>query len=101
MAEEEDCFADYIWNSAGELVKDETTGEVQDECDYNSDEDGRAEEINDEDTMELDQAIEEEILEPIVIGKNENENSLSDVAVVQEQLVEQEIKTSERQLGNK
>lgn len=81
---EEDCFADYIWNSAGELVKRGRATEVQDESDYNNVEEGIVEEINDKETMQLDQTIEDEISEPIVLSTNENSVSEDDDDEVQE-----------------
>lgn len=97
LVEEEHYFADYIWNSAGELVKRVKTTEVQDEIDYNNEEEENVAEIIDE-TMQLDETIEEEILEPIVISTNEN--SVSEDDVVQEQLVKHSIGQETETPGN-
>lgn len=101
QVEENKCFSDYIWNSAGELVKREITAqveeEVQDESDYNNEEDSQVEDVNEEETMQLEET-EEDNLEPIVINTNENSKSEDDLG--QEQTIVPDIETPEKLCKN-
>lgn len=91
QVEENDCFADNNCNPAEELVKRDINTVVHDESDYSHEEDGKIEEINDEETMEM------EISEPIVISINGN-SMWNDVTLVKRTKIQKTV-TSCQQLG--